>query len=88
MATDGPPDRRSDIVRSFDRWPKPLRVVVFALAVSFAVVMTISYLAQGRWGMVLLWLVITAVWSMIALVRMGEADRFDGGTTDGRGGDG
>lgn len=83
MPTEGPPDHRSEIVRAFDRWPKPLRVVVFALAVSFAVVMTISYLAQGRWGMVLLWIIITAVWAMIALVRMGEADRFDAGPTQG-----
>lgn len=76
MATGGAPDGRSEIVRAFDRWPKTVRVVLFALAVSFAVVMTISYLAQGRWGMVLLWVVITGVWALIALVRLSEADRY------------
>lgn len=76
MATDGPPDSRSEIVRAFDRWPKPLRVILLALAVSLAVVMTISFLAQGRWGMVILWAIITLVWAAIGLVRLSEADRF------------
>lgn len=78
MATDRAPDRRSDIVRAFDRWPKVLRVVLLALAVSLAVVMTVSFVAQGRWGMVLLWGIITVVWALIALVRLSEADRLDG----------
>ncbi|WP_114908144.1 hypothetical protein [Ornithinimicrobium murale] len=77
MATDGPPDGRSAIVRAFDRWPKPVRVVIFALAVSFALVMVISFAAQGRWGMVVLWVIITAVWGMVALVRLAEAHRHE-----------
>lgn len=76
MATEDAPDARSDVVRAFDGWPKPLRVIIFALAVSFAVVMTIGYVAQGRWWMVIVWVVVTAIWSLIALVRLAEADRY------------
>ncbi|WP_109471589.1 hypothetical protein [Ornithinimicrobium cavernae] len=89
MGTDEPPrggrpDGRSDIVRAFDRLPKPLRVILFALAVSFAVVMVISYVTQGRWGMAVIWVVVTLVWGVIALVRLGEADRYASTHVDGR----
>lgn len=76
MATEDAADTRSGIVRVFDTWPKPLRVILFALAVSFAVVMTIGYVAQARWWMAIVWVVVTAIWSLIGLVRLAEADRY------------
>lgn len=76
MGTEPAPDQRSDIVRAFDGWPKAVRLVLFALAVSFAVVMLISYLAQGSMGMAIVWAVVALVWSLIGVVRLGEADRF------------
>ena len=76
MATEPAPDERSDIVRAFDGWPKGVRVVLFALAVSFAIMMLISYVARGSMGMAIVWAVVALVWSLIGVVRLGEADRY------------
>ena len=76
MATEPAPDERSDIVRAFDGWPKGVRVVLFALAVSFAIIMLISYVARGSTGMAIVWAVVALVWSLIGVVRLGEADRY------------
>ncbi|USQ75946.1 hypothetical protein [Ornithinimicrobium cryptoxanthini] len=76
MGTEPAPDGRSDLVRAFDGWPKAVRVVIFALAVSFALVMLISYVARESMGMAIVWAVVALVWSMIGVVRLGEADRY------------
>lgn len=70
-------DTRSELVRTFDGWPKPLRVVLFSLAVSLAIVFVISYTAQGRWAYAGLWLLVAGVWGLIGLTRLSEADRYD-----------
>lgn len=70
-------DTRSQLVRTFDGWPKVLRVVLFSLAVSLAIVFAISYVVQQRWAYAGLWILVTGVWGLIALTRLNEADRYD-----------